>query len=65
MKLIVGLGNIGSKYDNTRHNIGFDFLDYLAKKENLIFKEEKKLNSLMTVQNYLVIKTMLIMVMKN
>ena len=42
MKLIVGLGNIGSKYDNTRHNIGFDFLDYLAKKENLNFREEKK-----------------------
>ena len=42
MKLIVGLGNIGSKYDNTRHNIGFDFLDYLAKKENLNIREEKK-----------------------
>lgn len=29
--LIVGLGNIGAKYDNTRHNIGFDVVDYLAK----------------------------------
>ena len=30
--LIAGLGNIGAKYDNTRHNIGFDVVDALAEK---------------------------------
>lgn len=39
--LIVGLGNIGEKYQNTRHNIGFKILDHLAKKENLIFETKK------------------------
>ena len=33
--LIAGLGNIGPKYHNTRHNIGFKMLDYLAEKESL------------------------------
>lgn len=33
--LIVGLGNIGPKYINTRHNIGFKMLDFLAEKESL------------------------------
>jgi len=39
--LIVGLGNIGSKYDNTRHNIGFKILDKIAKKENVVFESQK------------------------
>ncbi len=39
--LIVGLGNIGEKYANTRHNIGFKMLDYLAEKEGLQFETQK------------------------
>jgi PTH1 family peptidyl-tRNA hydrolase len=35
MKLIVGLGNKGKEYDKTRHNIGFEFIDYLAAKNKL------------------------------
>ena len=40
MKLIVGLGNPGSEYNNTRHNIGFYYLDLFANKSNLSFKEK-------------------------
>lgn len=39
--LIVGLGNIGEKYENTRHNIGFKILDYLAKSEDFKFETNK------------------------
>ncbi|ANW97088.1 peptidyl-tRNA hydrolase [Wenyingzhuangia fucanilytica] len=39
--LIVGLGNIGPKYENTRHNIGFKVLDDLAKQQETSFTTDK------------------------
>lgn len=32
MKIVVGLGNPGKEYENTKHNLGFMFLDYINKK---------------------------------
>lgn len=39
--LIVGLGNIGAEYVNTRHNIGFKIVDFFAKKEGINFATVK------------------------
>ena len=39
--LIVGLGNIGDEYANTRHNIGFNVVDAIAKENNLKFIKNK------------------------
>ncbi len=39
--LIIGLGNIGSEYVNTRHNIGFKVLDFFAQNENINFETVK------------------------
>ncbi|MFC0603705.1 aminoacyl-tRNA hydrolase [Winogradskyella pulchriflava] len=47
--LIVGLGNIGEKYANTRHNIGFKILDYIADTEDISF-ETLKLGDITTLK---------------
>ena len=39
--LILGIGNVGDEYDNTRHNIGFDVLDELSKLLNVNFESVK------------------------
>ncbi|WP_342252739.1 aminoacyl-tRNA hydrolase [Spiroplasma endosymbiont of Amphibalanus improvisus] len=42
MHLVVGLGNPGKKYSNTRHNMGFDAIDYVVQKLNLsVYKDNE------------------------
>ena len=41
MKLIVGLGNPGVDYMNTRHNVGFQLLDYIVKNKDVAFIRNK------------------------
>jgi len=43
--LVAGLGNPGAKYQNNRHNAGFWFLDYLARRHHAQFKEQAKFKS--------------------
>jgi PTH1 family peptidyl-tRNA hydrolase len=55
MQIIIGLGNPGPKYANTRHNAGWLALDYIAGSDN--WKKEKKFNALVKEKpGYLYIK---------
>lgn len=49
MYIIIGLGNPGSEYQNTRHNVGFMALDTLARRFRLKFKRNRNIYQSVTV----------------
>ena len=46
LRLVVGLGNPGTKYEGTRHNIGFIALERMASREGFSFRQQSKLHGL-------------------
>jgi aminoacyl-tRNA hydrolase len=46
MKLIVGLGNPGKEYENTRHNMGYLFVDYYLNKKGINIEWKEKFNGI-------------------
>ncbi len=60
MKLIIGLGNPGDEYINTRHNVGFVAVDLIASKSGAVFSFEKKLNADVAKTNFNGSRTILV-----
>ncbi len=62
MKIIVGLGNPGKKYEQTRHNAGFMAIDFLVENAGGKWKTNKKFNSLFCkINNTLFVKPLAFM----
>ncbi len=53
MQVIIGLGNPGDKYQATRHNAGFWYVDALAESFDCTFKTEKKFKAEVAVVNHM------------
>ena len=48
IRLVVGLGNPGPEYDKTRHNIGFELVDEMAKERDLKWRRDRKFRAKIT-----------------